>query len=195
MQRFLRIADAIDRFQDRIGKWLYWLTLMMVVVGGFNAVVRYMDKFTGMSISSNFYLELQWYLFSLLFLLGAAYTLRHNAHVRVDIVYSNLSLKGKAWVDLLGTFLFLFPFCVLMLWVSWPAVMNSWEVLEMSPDPGGLPRYPIKTAIPVAFLLVFIQGVSMAIRSLAVLMGVTDELGPEGGRGAGIAQIKTGEGS
>jgi len=195
MQRFLRIADAIDRFQDRIGKWLYWLTLMMVVVGGFNAVVRYMDKFTGMSLSSNFYLELQWYLFSLLFLLGAAYTLRHNAHVRVDIVYSNLSLKGKAWVDLLGTLIFLFPFCVLMLWVSWPAVMNSWEVLEMSPDPGGLPRYPIKTAIPVAFLLVLIQGVSMTIRSLAVLMGVTDELGPEGRRGAGIAQIQIEEGS
>lgn len=195
MQRFLRIADAIDRFQDRIGKWLYWLTLMMVVVGGFNAVVRYMDKFTGMSLSSNFYLELQWYLFSLLFLLGAAYTLRHNAHVRVDIVYSNLSLKGKAWVDLLGTLIFLFPFCVLMLWVSWPAVMNSWEVLEMSPDPGGLPRYPIKTAIPVAFLLVLIQGVSMTIRSLAVLMGVTDELGLEGRRGAGIAQIQIEEGS
>ncbi len=195
MQRFLRIADAIDRFQDRIGKWLYWLTLMMVVVGGFNAVVRYMDKFTGMSLSSNFYLELQWYLFSLLFLFGAAYTLRHNAHVRVDIVYSNLSLKGKAWVDLLGTLIFLFPFCVLMLWVSWPAVMNSWEVLEMSPDPGGLPRYPIKTAIPVAFLLVLIQGVSMTIRSLAVLMGVTDELGLEGRRGAGIAQIQIEEGS
>ena len=195
MQRFLRIADAIDRFQDRIGKWLYWLTLMMVVVGGFNAVVRYMDKFTGMSLSSNFYLELQWYLFSLLFLFGAAYTLRHNAHVRVDIVYSNLSLKGKAWVDLLGTLIFLFPFCVLMLWVSWPAVMNSWEVLEMSPDPGGLPRYPIKTAIPVAFLLVLIQGVSMTIRSLAVLMGVTDELCLEGRRGAGIAQIQIEEGS
>lgn len=195
MQRFLRIADAIDRFQDRIGKWLYWLTLLMVVVGGFNAVVRYMDKFTGMSLSSNLYLELQWYLFSLLFLLGAAYTLRHNAHVRVDIVYTNLSLKGRAWVDLLGTLIFLFPFCVLMLWVSWPAVMNSWEVLEMSPDPGGLPRYPIKTAIPVAFMLVFIQGVSMMIRSLAVLLGVSDELGPEGGRGAGIARIQTEEGS
>ncbi|MDA0684519.1 MAG: TRAP transporter small permease subunit [Bacteroidetes bacterium] len=195
MQRFLRIADAIDRFQDRIGKWLYWLTLLMVVVGGFNAVVRYMDKFTGMSLSSNLYLELQWYLFSLLFLLGAAYTLRHNAHVRVDIVYTNLSLKGRAWVDLLGTLIFLFPFCVLMLWVSWPAVMNSWEVLEMSPDPGGLPRYPIKTAIPVAFMLVFIQGVSMMIRSLAVLLSVSDELGPEGGRGAGIARIQTEEGS
>jgi len=104
-------------------------------------------------------------------------------------------LKGKAWVDLLGTLIFLFPFCVLMLWVSWPAVMNSWEVLEMSPDPGGLPRYPIKTAIPVAFLLVLIQGVSMTIRSLAVLMGVTDELGLEGRRGAGIAQIQIEEGS
>jgi len=173
MHKLLNIAEAIDRFQDRFGKWLYWLTLAMVVIGGYNAVVRYLDKFTGMSLSSNTYLELQWYLFSLLFLLGAAYTLRHDAHVRVDILYSKLSEKGKAWIDLGGTILFLFPFCVMMLWVSWPAVHNSWAVLEMSPDPGGLPRYPIKTVLPIAFLMVLAQGVSIFIRKLAVVIGFT----------------------
>ncbi len=171
MLKLLNIADAIDRFQDRIGKWLYWLTLSMVAIGAYNALVRYLDKYTGMTLSSNTYLELQWYMFSLLFLLGAAYTLKHDAHVRVDIFYSKLSTKGKAWVDLLGTVLILFPFCVLMLWASWPAVLNSWAVLEVSPDPGGLPRYPIKTAIPVGFLLVLVQGVSMFIRKLAIVMG------------------------
>lgn len=173
MQQLLRLADAIDRFQDRVGHVLYWLTLLMVVIGGYNAIVRYLDKYTGMSLSSNTYLELQWYLFAILFLIGAAYTLKHDAHVRVDILYTRLGTKGKAWINLLGTVLFLFPFCILMLWVSWPAVMNSWEVMEMSPDPGGLPRYPIKTVIPIAFFLVMVQGVSMIIRAVADLRGVT----------------------
>ena len=96
----------------------------MVVVGGFNTIVSYLDKFTGMGISSNMYLELQWYLFSLLFLLGASYTLRHDDHVRVDILYSRLGAKGKAWINVLGTLLLLVPFCLLMIWVSWPAVIN-----------------------------------------------------------------------
>ena len=177
MLKLLNIADAIDRFQDQIGKWLYWLTLSMVAIGAYNALVRYLDKYTGMTLSSNTYLELQWYMFSLLFLLGAAYTLKHDAHVRVDIFYSKLSVKGKAWVDLLGTVLILFPFCVLMLWTSWPMVINSWAVLEISPDPGGLPRYPIKTAIPVGFLLVLVQGVSMFIRKLAIVLGFEDASG------------------
>ena len=172
MQQLLRFADAIDRFQDRVGKWLYWLTLLMVAIGAYNAIVRYLDKYTGMTLSSNTYLEMQWYLFAILFLIGTAYTLRHDAHVRVDILYTRLGDKGKAWINLLGTVLFLFPFCILMLWVSWPAVMNSWEVLEGSPDPGGLPRYPIKTVVPIAFLLVMVQGMSMTIRAVAVLRGV-----------------------
>ena len=175
MQRLLRLADAIDRFQDRLGRVLYWLTLLMVVIGAYNAIVRYMDKYTGMTLSSNVYLELQWYLFAVLFLLGASYALRHDAHVRVDIMYTRLGDRGKAWINLLGTVLFLFPFCVLMLWVSWPAVMNSWEVMEGSPDPGGLPRYPIKTVVPIAFLLVFVQGVSMLIRAVAVLKGANTD--------------------
>ncbi|MBO6574700.1 MAG: TRAP transporter small permease subunit [Rhodothermales bacterium] len=171
MQALLRIADRIDRMSRFTGRWLSWLTLAMVLIGSYNAVVRYLARYTGTSLSSNLYIELQWYLFAALFLLGAAYTLQADAHVRVDVLYGRLSRKGKAWINLLGTVLFLIPFCVLMLWVSWPAVANSWAVMEISPDPGGLPRYPIKTVIPVAFVLLMIQACSMLIRSLAVVLG------------------------
>ncbi len=175
MQRWLRLAHGIDRFSERTGRLLYWLSLAMVVIGAFNAVARYLDRYTGLGLSSNMYIELQWYLFSLLFLLGAAYTLKHNAHVRVDVLYSRLSPKGKAWVDLGGTVLFLMPFCVLMLWVSWPMVANSWAVREVSPDPGGLPRYPIKAVIPLAFVLLMIQGLSMLIKQVAILRGISTD--------------------
>ena len=175
MLLMLRIADAIDRFNERFGRAIYWLTLAMVLIGSFNAIVRYLDRFTGFGLSSNTYLELQWYLFSLVFLLGAAYTLKHDAHVRVDVLISRLGPRGQAIINLLGVCLLLFPFCILMIWVSWPAVMNSWSVMEMSPDPGGLPRYPIKTMIPVAFVLVLAQGVSMGIRQIAILLRHTVE--------------------
>jgi len=179
MSTLVRIANSIDRIQERIGSVLIWLSLAMILVGAFNAVARYTDRFTGLGLSSNGYLELQWYLFSMLFLLGAGWTLKHNAHVRVDLIYGRLGPRGKAWIDVSGTVLFLFPFCILMLWVSWPAVMNSWAVLETSPDPGGLPRYPIKTIIPIAFLLLLVQGVSLFCRSLAVILGHVTEPVPE----------------
>lgn len=154
---------------ERLGVGIYWLSLFMVLIGAFNAVARYFDRFTGWGLSSNTYIELQWYLFSLLFLLGAAYTLKHNSHVRVDVFYGRLSPRGKAWVNALGTVFFLFPFCILMIIMSIPSVLNSWEVLEMSPDPGGLPRYPIKTMIPIAFFLVILQGISMLIKQVDIL--------------------------
>lgn len=171
MPFWLRIASRIDRISEWIGRIVYWLTLFMVLIGAYNALVRYLDRFTGLGLSSNTYLELQWYLFSLIFLLGAAYTLKHDAHVRVDVMISRLSPRGRAWVNLLGTVLFLIPFCVLILWTSWPAVSNSWLVGETSPDPGGLPRYPIKSVIPAAFFLLMLQGVSLAIKQVAILRG------------------------
>ncbi len=169
MQLWLRIASHIDRLNERIGKLVYWLALVMVLIGAYNALARYIDRFTGWGMSSNTYIELQWYLFSVLFLLGAAYTLKHDKHVRVDVFYGRLSARGKAWINLLGTLLFLFPFCILMLVMSWPSVVNSWAVMEMSPDPGGLPRYPIKSIIPVAFVLLILQGISMTVRQVAIL--------------------------
>lgn len=118
----------------------------MILTGAFNAVTRYAGRAIGHNLSSNAYLELQWYLFSILFLLGAAYTLKHDAHVRVDILYERRGPRGRAWTNLLGTFFFLIPFCLLVLWASCKLVYNSWSILEQSPDPGGLPRYLIKVS-------------------------------------------------
>lgn len=171
MERWLQWARRIDRFSEWSGRGLYWLTLGMVAVGAFNAIARYLDRYTGLGLSSNMWIELQWYLFSLLFLLGAAYTLKYDDHVRVDVLYSRLSRRGKAWINVLGTVLFLLPFCAVMAWMSIPFVSNSWAILEGSPDPGGLPRFPIKTVIPLALLLVMAQGVSLLIREIAVLRG------------------------
>ena len=173
MKRLLSVSQKIDAINESIGKSMYWLTLAAVLVGAFNALVRYLDRFTGWGLSSNTYIEAQWYLFGIFFLMSAAYTLRHNEHVRVDVLYGKLSEKGRAWIDVLGAILFLIPFCVLMIAVCIPAVSNSWAVLEMSPDPGGLPRYPIKTIIPVAFFFLLLQGISQLIKSTAVLTGTT----------------------
>ena len=169
MRTLLRIAHRIDRTNEWIGRAVYWLTLVMVGVGAYNALVRYLDRFTGLGLSSNTYIELQWYIYSLIFLLGAAYTLKHDAHVRVDVLLVRLTPRGRAWVNLAGTLLFLLPFCFFVIRMSWPTVYNSWAVWEVSPDPGGLPRYPIKTVIPIAFALLFLQGISLAIKQIAFL--------------------------
>ena len=171
MYRWLRIAPGIDRLNERVGRLVAWLVLAMVLVAAYNAVVRYLGRWLGVTLSSNGYIELQWYLFSLIFLLGGAYTLKHNAHVRVDAVYSLLPARVHAWINLLGTVLFLLPFSLLMLWLSWPSVRNSWAVREGSPDPGGLPRYPIKTAILVAFALLLLQGIAELLKNVGVLRG------------------------
>ena len=169
MRTLLRIAHRIDQTNEWIGRAVYWLTLVMVGVGAYNALVRYLDRFTGLGLSSNTYIELQWYMYSLIFLLGAAYTLKHDAHVRVDVLLVRLTPRGRAWVNLAGTLLFLLPFCFFVIRMSWPTVYNSWAVWEVSPDPGGLPRYPIKTVIPIAFALLFLQGISLAIKQIAFL--------------------------
>lgn len=161
----------IDRLSEAIGRAVGLLVLGMVLLGAFNALARYAGRFTDTNLSSNAFIEGQWYLFSLVFLLGAAATLARDQHVRVDVLYGRLSLRGKAWIDLLGSVLFLLPFCAFALYVSFGTVASSWEVWETSPDPGGLPRWPIKTMILVSFGLLAIQGVSEFIKRLAVLTG------------------------
>lgn len=168
---YLRLAARIDRFSDLMGRYLCWLTLFMVVIGSWNAVARKTDRFTGLHLSSNAFIELQWYMFSVIFLLGAAYTLRHGEHVRVDVLYGRLPAKAQAWINFIGTLIFLFPFCALMIWVSMPSVINSWKIWEISNDPGGLPRYPLKTMVPLAFLLLAVQGLSELFKNLAVILG------------------------
>ncbi len=184
-------ALAVDRLNEWIGRGTWYITLAMVLVGAYTAVVRFLSNLAytkagaetafdrilfsvgeiALRLTSNTVIELQWYLFSLVFLLGAAYTLKHDAHVRVDVFYSRLPMRSRAWINIVGTVLFLIPFCVLMCWTSWSTVVDSWARLEGSPDPGGLPRYPLLTVIPVAFLLLMLQGVAILIREISILRG------------------------
>jgi TRAP-type mannitol/chloroaromatic compound transport system permease small subunit len=167
----LRMVQLVDDLSERIGQAASWLSLLMVLLGAYNAVVRYLGRFASWNLSSNAYIEAQWYMFSALFLLGGSYTLKQDKHVRVDVLYGRLSPRGKARMDLAGALVFLIPFCVFCLWVSWPSVRNSWAVLEISPDPGGLVRYPIKSLILVAWGLMLLQGIAEAVRNLARLTG------------------------
>lgn len=175
MRLLLRASRGIDALNRTVGRAVAWLTFAMVLLGAYNAVARYFDRAVGGGLSSNAYVELQWYLFSLVFLLGAPYALRADAHVRVDVLYGRLGPRGKAWIDLVGGLLFLIPFCVFALVVSWPTVRDSWAVREVSPDPGGLARYPIKAAVLVAFALILLQGVSETVKRAGRLMGIPEE--------------------
>lgn len=176
MQALLKLARVIDWVNERVGHVMYWLSLLMVLIGTYNASVRYIGSFIGRNLSSNAYLEAQWYLFGAMFMLGAAYGLRHNVHVRVDILHSRWSERTRAWIDLLGTVFFLLPFCAMVLWLALDWVGMSWQVRESSPNPGGLLRYPIKFVIPIAFVLLALQGIAQVIKAAAVLSGHRDRL-------------------
>ncbi|MDH3271379.1 MAG: TRAP transporter small permease subunit [Gemmatimonadota bacterium] len=161
----------IDALNDRIGVAIRWLALFMVLVGAISAVVRYFARSQQWTLNLTPATEMQWYFFSIIFLLGAAYGLNHNVHVRVDVMYERYSAKTQAWIDLVGTLVFLIPFSLMMLWVSYPAVSNSWQIREQSPDPGGLPRYPIKILILVSFILLVLQAVSQLVKQVDVIRG------------------------
>ena len=142
----------------KIGVLCRYFLLLMTILGALNAILRYLSKFAGMALNSNALVEMQWYLFGAIFLLGAGYTLAKSRHVRVDIVYSNISKRYQRMIDIAGTILFLLPFCLVSIWLSWDFVLKSWEQWEVSSDAGGLPRYPIKTVIPLGFGLLFLGG-------------------------------------
>ncbi len=180
MDALLKLSRGIDNAVDFMGRHVSWLVLLMVVLGVYNTIARYIGGMVGANFTSNALIELQWFSFSILFFLGASYVLRHNEHVRVDVFYGNWSPKRKALVNLLGTLLFLLPFCAVVLWVStrpvliawgWNPMNGAWRAWEMSPNPGGLPYAPIKSFILVGFGLLFIQGISEAIKSVGVLQG------------------------
>lgn len=147
----------MDQFYAIVSKVCAWILFVMTILGALNAVLRYSSKFTGQVWSSNAFLEGQWYLFSAVFLLGAGYTLYKDKHVRVDVLYSRLSKSGQKRINLIGTLVFAIPFCLLGIWSSFEFVFNSWSIWEQSPDAGGLPRYPVKTLIPVGFTLLLLQ--------------------------------------
>lgn len=163
------LSTLIDNLNASIGGLSSWLVLLMIVIGTWNVVGRYVGRLVGANLSSNTLLELQWQLFAAVFLLGAAYTLKQNEHVRVDVFYKDLDVKKKAIANLLGTFLFLFPFSITVITVSWKAVWNTCAIWEISPNPGGLPLCPAKSLIIMGFSLLVAQGLSEAIKSWETL--------------------------
>jgi TRAP-type mannitol/chloroaromatic compound transport system permease small subunit len=179
MKALLKIADIIDGLTEWVGGLANWIVVIVILVGFFNVVARYLGRFVGTRLTSNVFIELQWYLFSLIFFLGFAYILKHGVNVRVDFLYTHWDEKRKAWVDFLGTVLFLIPLCLIGIYVTLNPVMISWGRLpngnwgtwEMSPDPEGLPRAPIKTMIIVAFGLLLLQSIAQAIKYLAIING------------------------
>lgn len=168
----LGIARVIDRCSQLLGSLAGIGLILMVLVGLFNVLSRFIDKYLETSWSSNSLLELQWYLFSFVFLLAGAYVLSRDEHVRVDLLYGKLSQKKKAVINLLGTLLFLIPFCVIMLWVAVPWFTLSLTTAEMSSDPGGLLRWPVKLLLPVALGFLLLQGLAELMKAIGVLGGV-----------------------
>ncbi|GGS30562.1 TRAP transporter small permease subunit [Deinococcus knuensis] len=171
MSALMGLARGIDRFSSWLGVLTGLLTLLMIGVGLFNVIGRFVDRYAGTALSSNSLLEAQWYLFSAVFLIGGAYVLSRDEHVRVDLMYSRMSQRTRAWVNLGGTLLFLLPFCAVILSVAWPWFMLSYNGHEGSPDPGGLLRWPVKLLIPLGFVLLMIAGVGMLIKAVGVLTG------------------------
>jgi len=179
MGPLLGVARVIDAVTGAIGRSMRWVSLFMVAVGVYNVVTRYfygpLERLVGIraaeKMTGNTFLELQTYSFDLIFLLAAAYVLSVDGHVRVDILFSNYSQRTKAIIDLLGIWLFLVPFSIMGIMFTVPYVRRSWQTLEMSPNPGGLPRYPIKAVIIVAFALLLLQAISLTIRHSAFLRG------------------------
>lgn len=189
MKGLLGISRGIDRLNERVGTLVYWCILVAVIVSSVNASVRY-----GLNNSSNAWLELQWYLFSAVFLLCAGYTLRRNEHIRIDLIASRLSKTAQTWIDIVGTVTFLLPMALIIMKLSWPVFINSMvpehvmaksngagEVFaaminpanwEQSMDAGGLVRWPVKILIPIGFLLLALQGFSELIKRIAFLMGL-----------------------
>lgn len=166
MGPWLRLAWLIDSLNERIGRAVRWLVLATVLLSAATAFVRY-----AFHASSNAALELQWYLYALIFLLAAGYTLKHDGHVRIDVLFARLSPRARAWIDLAGGLLMLLPMAVLIAWLSWHSFALSFQVREMSPDAGGLPRWLIKLALPVGFALLALQGVAEVIKRAAYLRG------------------------
>src|SRR5687768_1467321 len=162
----IRISRLIDALNDRLGVLANWLVLAAALISAGNAMSRY-----AFDLSSNAWLEVQWYLFAAMVMFGASYTLKVNEHVRVDILYTHLSERGKEWLDLVGTAVFLVPSMLVIAYYSWPFFMQSWEVQEISGNAGGLIRWPVKILVPVGFTLVAIQGISEIIKRAAALRG------------------------
>jgi TRAP-type mannitol/chloroaromatic compound transport system permease small subunit len=163
----LALSRFIDRLNERVGHIVYWLVLAAVLISAANAVVR-----KAFNVSSNSFLEIQWYLFSVVFLFCAGYTLLRNQHVRIDVIAGRLSPKAQAWIDILGTIFMLMPMALIIMWLSWPVFIEAYQRHEVSTNAGGLIVWPARLMIPIGFFLLVIQGVSELIKRVAFLQGL-----------------------
>ena len=166
MGALIRLSKLIDAMNDHLGVLANWMVILACLISAGNAMSRY-----AFDLSSNAWLEIQWYLFAAIVMLGASYTLKMNEHVRVDIIYTHLSERGKEWLDLIGTAVFLVPSMLTIAWYSMPFFLQSWQVQEISGNAGGLLRWPVKILVPLGFTLVALQGISEIIKRAASLRG------------------------
>lgn len=169
MRFLLGVAHVIDRVNRFVGRTVAWLVLAAVLVSAGNAAARY-----AFNLSSNAWLEIQWYLFSAVFLLCAGYTLLKNAHVRIDVLSARLTPRARAWIDILGGVFFLLPMAIIVLVLSWPMFVDSYLTQEWSSDAGGLARWYVKALIPAGFALLLLQGFSELVKRIAFLRGALE---------------------
>jgi TRAP-type mannitol/chloroaromatic compound transport system permease small subunit len=165
MSAFLKLSRGIDFVNDRFGEIANWLVLLACLISAGNATSRYL-----LSASSNAWLEVQWYMFAGMVLLGGPYTLKVNEHVRVDVLYSAVGERARLWIDILGGLLFLLPICLILIYFTWPWFVESWRINESSSNAGGLIRWPVKLLLPVGFALMALQGVSELIKRIDALV-------------------------
>jgi len=170
MAPLLKLSRAIDAVTAFIGRSVSWLILIAVLVSAGNATIRKI-----FDTSSNAWLELQWYLYGAVFMLAAAYTLQRNEHVRIDIITSNFSKKVRDWIDLLGHIFFLLPFCLIMVYLGWPFMVNAFTSGEISVNAGGLVLWPAKSMVFLGFALLTAQAFSEIIKRIAVIRGLIDD--------------------
>jgi len=170
MQSLLKFSRAIDWLNERVGRALLWLVLVAALISAGNAIIR-----KAFDVSSNAWLEVQWYLFSAIFLLCAGYTLLRNEHVRIDVLLHRLPKRTQIKIDIFGLILFLLPAAVLLVDLSWPVFMRAYVSGEMSENAGGLIRWPVYVLVPIGFSLLALQGVSELIKRIAFLLGLIED--------------------
>jgi TRAP-type mannitol/chloroaromatic compound transport system permease small subunit len=173
MQAALGLSRTIDRLSEIIGKSVMWLILVAILVSAINAIIR-----KAFNISSNAWLEAQWYLFGAAFLLAAAYTLKQNEHIRIDIFYGTRSRRTQHWIDLIGHVFFLLPFVVLMAWMLIPYAWQAYEIGQVSTNSGGLVIWPARALLAAGFVLLILQAISEIIKKIAVMRGQMEDPHP-----------------
>ena len=166
MHALLKLSHLIDALTERIGKSIIWLILIVTLISSSNALMRYTINY-----SSNAFLEIQWYLFAAVFLLGAGYTFMRNEHVRIDVVAGKFSRRTQTWIDIFGILFFLMPMAIAIMWLSWPIFVQALLSNEQSSNAGGLTVWPARLLVPIGFFLLVLQGISELIKRIGFLMG------------------------